>query len=208
MARADTSSRPRHRLRYSRCLVIVYIGLALATGLYWRLQLRFITLLRGTLISAIYQKTLTLNDVDAKKATVSLMSTDVEMACTGLEQSHEIYSSLLQIGIAIWLLERQVGVACVSPAVVAVACAIATYKLSQHVGQSQKAWLESIQQRLNATTSILSHMKTVKMSGFAKNLSSRISGLRDAELSSASNYRTILVWVMGLGTCCLYYQQP
>ncbi|PYI01950.1 hypothetical protein BO78DRAFT_422977 [Aspergillus sclerotiicarbonarius CBS 121057] len=119
--------------------VIVYVGLAVATGSYWRLQLRFITLLRGTLISAIYQKTLTLNDVDAKKATVSLMSTDVEMACTGLEQVHEIYFSLLQIGIATWLLERQVGVACVSPAIVAAACAVATYKLSQLVGQSQKA---------------------------------------------------------------------
>ncbi|PWY74368.1 putative ABC multidrug transporter [Aspergillus heteromorphus CBS 117.55] len=178
--------------------VIVYIGLAVATGSYWRLQLRFITLLRGTLISAIYQKAFTLNDADAKKATISLMSTDVEMACTGLEQFHEIYFSLLQIGLAIWLLERQVGVACVSPAIVATACAIATYKLSQYVGQSQKAWLESVQQRLNATTSMLSYMKTVKMSGFTRNLFNRIYNLRDAELNAASGYRGLLVWVMGL----------
>ncbi|RAK97795.1 P-loop containing nucleoside triphosphate hydrolase protein [Aspergillus ibericus CBS 121593] len=178
--------------------VMVYVGLAVATGSYWRLQLRFITLLRGTLISAIYQKTLTLNDADAKKATVSLMSTDVEMACNGLEQVHEIYFSLLQIGIATWLLERQVGVACVSPAIVAAACAIATYKLSQRVGKSQKAWLEGVQQRLNATSSVLSNMKTVQMSGFAKNLFKRIYDLRDAELNYASKYRTILVWVMGL----------
>ena len=116
---------------------------------YWRLQLRFITILRGTLLSVIHRKALQLSDVEAKKATVALMSTDVEMACTGLEQLHEVYFSLLQIGIATWLLERQVGAACVSPAIVAATCAIATYKLSQHVGQSQKAWLMSVQKRLS-----------------------------------------------------------
>ncbi|PYI01951.1 P-loop containing nucleoside triphosphate hydrolase protein [Aspergillus sclerotiicarbonarius CBS 121057] len=41
-------------------------------------------------------------------------------------------------------------------------------------------------------------MKTVKMSGFARSLFKRIYDLRDAELNSASKYRTILVWVMGL----------
>ncbi|PYI14768.1 hypothetical protein BO99DRAFT_437010 [Aspergillus violaceofuscus CBS 115571] len=172
---------------------IVYMGQAIATGAYWRLQLRFITTLRGTLISALYRKALQLSDVEARKATVALMSTDVEMACTGLEQLHEVYFSLLQIGIATWLLERQVGAACVSPAIVAAICAIATYKLSQHVGQSQRAWLESVQQRLNATTSVLLNMKTVRLFGFAKDLSQRLSDLRNTELHSASKYRTILV---------------
>lgn len=128
---------------------IIYTGLAIATGTYWRFQLQFITLLRGILLSAVFQKTLSIHPMDAKKTSISLVSTDIEMACTGLDQLHELYSSLLQIGVGTWLLEQQVGVACIAPIIVAIVCAVATYKISQRIGIYQKGWLESVQTRLS-----------------------------------------------------------
>ncbi|KAF7585562.1 hypothetical protein BBP40_010654 [Aspergillus hancockii] len=102
------------------------------------------------------------------------------MACNGLEQIHEAYFSWLQIGIATWLLQREVGVACVAPIIVAAACAVVTYKVSYF--------------REDATKSMLSNMRTVKMSSFANSLFSRIYNLRNDELNSALKYRTLLVW--------------
>lgn len=201
---------------------ITYTGLAIATGTYWRFQLQFITLLRGVLLSAVFQKTLSIHPMDAQKTPVSLVSTDIEMACTGLDQLHELYSSLLQIGIGTWLLEQQVGVACIAPMIVAAVCAVATYKISQRVGICQKGWLESVQTRLSksmikvvnlnpdvsdlvlrididATTSMLSNMKIIQMSGLGGHIFDMIFKFRDAELDSAKSYRGLLVWVMGLG---------
>ncbi|KAJ5643851.1 ABC multidrug transporter [Penicillium longicatenatum] len=177
---------------------IIYTGLAIATGVYWRFQLQFTTLLRGTLLSAVFQKTLLIRPIDAHKTPMTLINTDIEMACTGLEQLHEVYSSLFQVGIATWLLERQVGVASIAPMIVATVCAVATYKISKHVGICQKGWLESVQTRLNATTSMLSNMKIIQMSGLGIDIFDRIFKLRDAELASASSYRNLLVWIMGL----------
>lgn len=51
---------------------------------------------------------------------VALMGTDVERIVQGLESLHETWASLLDVAIATWLLERQLGFACLAPIVVIV----------------------------------------------------------------------------------------
>ncbi|RAH78628.1 hypothetical protein BO86DRAFT_458341 [Aspergillus japonicus CBS 114.51] len=154
---------------------------AIATGAYWRLQLRFITTLRGTLISALYRKALQLSDVEARKATVALMSTDVEMACTGLEQLHEVYFSLLQIGIATWLLEWQVGAA----------------PKPESMAGERTATAEFPNSRFCLVESSLMFSRILDR---CYHVVSQRTSPRDFPISvhSASKYRTIFVWVMGL----------
>lgn len=48
------------------------------------------------------------------------MGTDVEPIMKGFRDFHELWACLIDIGIAIYLLERQVGVACLVPTVIAV----------------------------------------------------------------------------------------
>lgn len=43
------------------------------------------------------------------------MGTDVERIVNGLQSIHETWASLLEIGIACWLLERQISLACIAP---------------------------------------------------------------------------------------------
>ena len=70
-------------------------------------------------MSAIYAKTLRLQSgvYDESKA-VTLMSTDVDRIATNIENVLEIWSRTAEIGIAIWLLERQLGWVCVAPVLV------------------------------------------------------------------------------------------
>lgn len=95
---------------------IVYIGLAVSTGFYWHKQFKCLTMIRGSIVTAIYRKTLEVND---GKGSITLMSTDVERITTGMRYIHEIWANVVEVGMGIWLLERELGVASVAPVVVA-----------------------------------------------------------------------------------------
>lgn len=80
---------------------------------------RAVTMFRGTVVSFIYAKTLRLQSgvYDESKA-VTLMSTDVDKIATNIENVLEIWARVAEIGIGIWLLERQLGWVCVAPVIV------------------------------------------------------------------------------------------
>ena len=77
-------------------------------------------MLRGTLITAVYGKaTNIVAMVKDNKASITLMSTDVERATRGLIDLHEMWANVFQVAIATWLLEIELGAACVGPVIVA-----------------------------------------------------------------------------------------
>jgi ATP-binding cassette subfamily C (CFTR/MRP) protein 1 len=70
----------------------------------------------------VFSKTLTVSShVNAGKGsnTLTLMSTDVGRISRGLDGLHEIWASPIEVGIAVWLLERQMGAACIVPSIIA-----------------------------------------------------------------------------------------
>lgn len=101
--------------------VLVYIGIAVSTGQYQHFTFRFITMMRGGLISMLYNKAadIPLADVDTASS-LTLMSADVERIVTGMQTGHEVWANSIEVGLAIYLLKRQLGVACVVPVGVAV----------------------------------------------------------------------------------------
>ncbi|KAK3635522.1 hypothetical protein LTR56_014689 [Elasticomyces elasticus] len=71
---------------------LVYFGTAIATGLYWHRQVRFLIMVRGCIISATSWKLGRLN-VSASanlNAAVTLMSTDIEVIYGGCLGFHEL----------------------------------------------------------------------------------------------------------------------
>jgi ATP-binding cassette, subfamily C (CFTR/MRP), member 1 len=73
-------------------------------------------MIRGSLVSAIYDKTMEISITALENSqAVSLMSTDIQRIVDGLKFVHEIWANLLQVAIATWLLSREIGVACVAP---------------------------------------------------------------------------------------------
>jgi ATP-binding cassette, subfamily C (CFTR/MRP), member 1 len=73
-------------------------------------------MIRGTLTTAVYRKAFDTKTehLDSAK-TVTLMSTDCERIARGLMDLHELWANVIQVALATWLIERELGVACVGP---------------------------------------------------------------------------------------------
>lgn len=76
-------------------------------------------MVRGGLVSMLYRKAtdLSMKSIDSA-ASMTLMSADIERIVQGWQSMHEIWANALEVSIAIFLLERQLGVACVIPVAV------------------------------------------------------------------------------------------
>lgn len=73
-------------------------------------------MMRGCLVLLIYQKTTSMSVVAAEDAAaVTLMSTDIERIINGMSKIHESWSTLLQMGVALALLYRQLGIVFIVP---------------------------------------------------------------------------------------------
>lgn len=188
---------------YALALVGAYVlsslGLALSTALYWRQTYRCISMIRAGLISKIYNRTLSLRPQDlGDVAAITMMGTDVERVVVSLKNMHELWASLLQVGVAIWLLERQVGVACLIPVLFAAVSVAAVAQVSARSAKAQKAWIERVQARLAVTSSILKDMKTIHMLGLNSILFGVVSRLRQVEIRTSVRFRKLLIWQIAL----------
>lgn len=80
---------------------------------YEHINFQLMTMIRGGLVALIFEKTLGLEAAKAREGdAVSLMSADIEGIEPGIELIHEIWASVIELGIALYLLQMQVGAAC------------------------------------------------------------------------------------------------
>ena len=88
----------------------------MTTGQYQHLTYRAITMARGQLITMLYDKA---TDIDITAAdptaALTLMSADIERIDTGWRTAHDVWANLVEIAVAVYLLERQLGVVCLIP---------------------------------------------------------------------------------------------
>jgi hypothetical protein len=82
-----------------------------------------------------------------------------ESICGGFQNLHEIWAVPVELGIALWLLQRQLGLSFLAPAAVAILSAAGTLWISHYIGDAQKIWNEGIQTRVDVSTSMLGSMK-------------------------------------------------
>ncbi|KAF2720005.1 P-loop containing nucleoside triphosphate hydrolase protein [Polychaeton citri CBS 116435] len=179
---------------------LLYIGLAVSTSLYWQLHYRVITMIRGCLVSALNAKLVRLDPtaVSDPQASISLMSTDIQQITLGLNGFHDLWAYTVQVCIAAYLLERQVGAACVASIILAVCCALASMGLSPLSKSRQKRWMEAVESRISITSSLLSSIKGIKMRGLLSPAADRIQHLRNIELKFARRFRHTIVWSLVL----------
>ncbi len=77
----------------------------------------------------------------------------------GFQTLHEIWAVPIELGIAIWLLQRQLGISFLAPASVALISTASVMAISNYVGAAQKIWNQGIQTRVDVTSSMLGSMK-------------------------------------------------
>ncbi|KAJ5642801.1 hypothetical protein N7490_006801 [Penicillium lividum] len=163
----DGMDRPKE---YGKALVVafllVYLGIAIFRAIYWRQTFRLGTMVRAGLISSLYIKTTLLVEEEVKgNAVLTLMGTDVEQIVESLRSLHEIWVSIIEIGVALFLLQRQVYLACIVPAIISLACVFGAGPITARTAPAQKAWVERIEERVAVTSFMLRDMKSVKMLG-------------------------------------------
>ncbi|KAL8873713.1 MAG: hypothetical protein Q9174_000860 [Haloplaca sp. 1 TL-2023] len=100
---------------------LVYVGIAISTTQYQHLTYRAIAMARGGLISMLFEKTTLVKAEGVDAATsLTLMSADIERITNGWQTMHHIWANPLEIGIAVYLIERQLGPACAIPLAVSI----------------------------------------------------------------------------------------
>ncbi|KAI7337080.1 multidrug resistance-like protein [Hortaea werneckii] len=174
---------------------LVYLGIAVVKGRYWHRTFATITMIRGLLIGAICGKSLQLpNDETSKQSAITLISADTERINLGLRNMHEVWATIIELAVAIYLLQRVVGVIAIVPLFIAAACAAGSLLLSRHVVNGQKIWMHDLQKRLNVTTSVFARLESIKMLGISGWAGDTVRALRDQEVDSSLIFRTLLLW--------------
>jgi ATP-binding cassette subfamily C (CFTR/MRP) protein 1 len=173
---------------------IVYIGLAICTASFTHLLNRCLTTIRGGLVTLMYTKTidLSLTALDEASA-LTLMSADVEMIITSLFSFHDLWASFFEIGIAVYLLYNQLGVTSVAPAAVFVICGGGMFSLTTLLPGAQKRWVEGIQYRVSFTSTMLGSMRSVKLLGLSRVVSTLTQALRVSEVALSAVFRRLLL---------------
>ncbi|KAM0816494.1 putative ATP-binding cassette transporter [Seiridium cardinale] len=180
--------------------VLVYLGIAVSRAFYWRQTNRTIASIRSCLIAMIYRHTTCLKAAELKDiAIVTLMGTDVERIAQALRLIHELWASILEVGIALWLLQRQMSWAFLVPLIITLASVLMTWGVSNRIGSAQAAWSERVQKRVAVTSGMLSNMKAVQMLGMTGFLRNAITKLRELELRTSEKFRMLLIWQILLG---------
>ncbi|KAJ0303050.1 hypothetical protein Brms1b_011764 [Colletotrichum noveboracense] len=173
--------------------VLTYSGIAISTALYWYYQERFQSLLRAYLISAIYRKTAEIQHVgDGDSAAVTLMGADVERIYTGLRLMHEVWVNAIQIGLASWLLQRQLGLAFLAPLVIVLICFFISFAISKRAVPYQSAWMARVQKRIAATSAVLSSIKDLRVSGMIRPAAALVQREREDEIRVGERSRILI----------------
>ncbi|KAF4835497.1 ABC transporter FUM19 [Colletotrichum tropicale] len=173
--------------------VLTYSGIAISTALYWYYQERFQSLLRAYLISAIYRKTAEIQHVgDGDSAAITLMGADVERIYTGLRLMHEVWVNAIQIGLASWLLRRQLGLAFLAPLVIVLICFFISFAISKRAVPYQNAWMARVQKRIAATSAVLSSVKDLRVSGMIRPAAALVQREREDEIRVGERSRILI----------------
>lgn len=173
--------------------LFTYLGIAISTALYWYYQERFQSLLRAFLISAIYRKTAHVLHVrDGDPAAVTLMGADVERVYTGLRLMHEVWANAIQIALALWLLQRQLGLAFLAPLVVVFFGFSISLALSRRAVLYQAAWMARVQARTGVTSTVLAHIKDLRVSGMTTPATALVKHEREAEIQVGERSRLLI----------------
>ncbi|KAI0124124.1 P-loop containing nucleoside triphosphate hydrolase protein [Xylariales sp. AK1849] len=177
--------------------LIVYVGLGITQAFYRQCTARAITAIRADLVSKIYGHSLRLSaSSSAQDAASTLMSADVERFAAGSRNMHECWACIIELGLGLWILEQQLGVATAAVGGLTITFVGLTSLVVGAAGRRQNEWLKSMETRIVGTTQALKVMKGIKMTGAASTIRRGLLGLRKAEIRKMRRFRHILLVVL------------
>ncbi|KAF7713845.1 Uncharacterized protein PECH_000838 [Penicillium ucsense] len=170
---------------------IVFTGIAIFRASYEQLGYRATTMLRGGLMTIVFQHMmhLPLGGTDESSA-MALLGSDIEMLAEYFYSVVcETWANVLQLAMATCLLQTQVGIVCIAPILVATTFIASSFLMGNAVSTRQKSWLQTTEKRITFTTAILGSIRNVKFLGLSGVMRSMVEELRTKELESSKKFR-------------------
>ncbi|KAL4785998.1 putative ABC multidrug transporter [Aspergillus varians] len=174
--------------------ILIYSGIAVSTALYWYFHHRLRTMARSILVAETFvAATRARLGSSDDSAALTLMGTDIERIKVGLRCVHETWASMIQAGLAAYMLYQQIGIAFVAPIGAILVCFTGLGVLVNFTGDSQQSWMSGVQKRVGLTATVISSMKSIRISALSAPVSDYVQQLRVNELAAGARFRKILI---------------
>ncbi|KND90065.1 Multidrug resistance-associated protein 1 [Tolypocladium ophioglossoides CBS 100239] len=174
---------------------LIYVGMAVLKLHYNQRLNRFMTMFRGASVSLIYNRALLIQDgLYDESAAITLMSTDVDRITACLTELNECWARAVEVVLGFFLLALQLGWVCVVPIIIVVVSFFGARHIASQIGGSQKSWVDSVQKRIDITSSMLTGIRSIRMMGLGRLLTSVVQDLRVEETHKMAGFRWNIVW--------------
>ncbi|KAJ6783073.1 hypothetical protein PWT90_06073 [Aphanocladium album] len=181
-----------HRVGLLGATVLIFYGLPVARTASTHLLNRYVTRVRGGLVSLLFHKVHHLTQSEAKKsAAASLMTADIEGIAGGIPQCIDIPFGIIELGLGTYVLSRFIEVAALAIFAPVFVTSVATYFLGQRLGTLWAKWNKSIGERISKTTQILPQLTAIKMLGLGSTVAAYLKQLRVDEVNVSRPARRV-----------------
>ncbi|XP_064490246.1 multidrug resistance-associated protein 1-like [Ornithodoros turicata] len=144
--------------------------------------------MRSAIINAVYQKTLKLSSTARSKFTtgeiVTLMSVDTQRVMDYMQVFNLLWVTPLQIGIAIYLLWGQLGVATMGGVGIMLLLLPINGVITAYIRKYQVVLMKQKDKRIKIMNEILGGIKVLKLYAWEKSFRGRVEDIREKEVSS------------------------
>ncbi|XP_070569620.1 ATP-binding cassette sub-family C member 10-like [Ptychodera flava] len=157
---------------------------------------------RAALVTSIYQKTLSVGATTLSKFStgeiVNFMSTDVDRVRNFGVSFHAFWSLPFQVGIAFYLLHRQIGLSFLVGIGVMVVLVPINYCLAMKIGSLNQGMMSAKDSRVKMISESLFGIRVIKFFAWERHFADKISSLRSEELKK-------LKGIKYLDAFCVYF---
>ncbi|XP_075738556.1 ATP-binding cassette sub-family C member 3 isoform X2 [Rhipicephalus microplus] len=161
--------------------------------------------MRSAMINAIYKKALALSSVARGQYTtgeiVNLMSVDTQRVMDYIQVYNLIWITPLQIGLAIWLLWGQLGIATLGGLGVMIILLPINGVVTAYIRKYQVQLMKHKDRRLKLMNEILGGIKVLKLYAWEKSFQQRVQDIRDDEMKSLKVQAYLSAAVIFAFTC-------
>ncbi|KAM3380564.1 ABC transporter C family member 13 isoform X1 [Capsicum galapagoense] len=154
--------------------------------------------LRSSIMSLIYEKCLSVSLAERSKFSEgeiqTFMSVDADRVVNLCNSFHDMWSLPLQIGIALYLLYKQVQFAFLSGIAITILLIPVNKWIANVIAKATKSMMEQKDERIRMTAEILTHIRTLKMYGWELVFASWLMKTRSEEVKYLSTRKYLDSW--------------
>lgn len=147
---------------------------------------------RSAIVAMIYQKGLTISGQskqgNSSGEIINFMAVDAQRVGDYAWYMHDFWLVFVQVGVALALLYRNLGLAAVASLVATILVLLANLPLGNLQEKLQDELMKSKDKRMKATSEILRNMRILKLQGWEMKFLSKIIKLRDEEEGALKKY--------------------